>query len=100
MNLFTIYDNLKELFILIDGIRIQVDDLRSDFKNFSSDIEDIRAIVANRQRTFCVRFEDQSSIKIMATDIDTARATSIAKYRLSIDSIHELPDRVTPPTFW
>ena len=82
--------------IQVSGIRTLVDELQSDFKNISSELQDIRAIVANQQRAFCVRFEDRSSINIVATDLESARAEAIAKYRLPIDSIHELPD---PPTF-
>ena len=103
MNLLIIQNNLKELSKLINGVRIQVsgirdlvDGLQSDFKKFSSEIDDIKAIVANRQRAFRVHFDDRSSINIVATDLESARAEAIAKYRLPIDSIHEIPD---PPTF-
>ena len=103
----SLFDNLKELYQLIDGVRIQVsgirtlvDGLQSDFKKFSSEIDDIKAIVANRQRAFHVRFEDRSSIKIMATDIESARVTAIANSGLLVESIHETPDPATPTSIY
>lgn len=68
MNPFSIDDNLRELFTLVDRIRIQF--RPHGVKNFNAEIETVKSMM-NRQRAFRVLFEDLSSIRVKATDIES-----------------------------
>lgn len=89
MNLFTIHDNLIELFTMIDGIRIEIDGLRSDVKNFSADIESLKTSANNRIKLFRVDVAGRS-IPVDGIDIESVRKAMNEKYgEHRIGQIHE-----------
>ena len=108
MNLVTIHNNLKELFTLLDGIRIQVDSLRSDVQKFSADIESLKTSANNHIKLFRVEVAGRS-IPVDGIDIESVRKAMNEKYgEHRIGQIHETsqerhinqPDKSERKTTW